>query len=191
MNVREALTATDDAVYRTAQVITVLYSHRARGPWLRLIAVPRRDALPELIAVQGDRVRRPGNTVGLASNMGHTQHLTTRCVADLGADPATLSGLLQTQKVAELLSTPLDEQIVQATQALVALLDERTAQAKQPGKPRFWFRARQAEPEEVAPSSPKITEQIEHLRTLLGEVPVVTLEDVALDWDDVSIDAAL
>lgn len=191
MNVREVLTATDDAVYRTAQVITVLQAHRARGPWLRLIAVPRPGNLPELLAVQGDKVRRPGNSVGMNSNMGHTQHLATRCMADLGADPGTLSGLLQTQAVAELLSTPLDEQIVQATQALVALLDERSAQAKQASKPRFWFRAKAAEVDDSPPTSPKVTEQIEHLRALLGEVPIVTLADVALDWDDVSIDTAL
>lgn len=189
MNVREAMTATDDAVYRTAQVITVLQAHRARGPWLRLIAAPRRDALPDLLAVQGDRVRRPGNTVGLQSNLGHTQHLNTRCMGDLGADPATLSGLLQSQAVAELLSTAVDEQIVQATQTLVTLLDDRSAQAKAPAKSRFWFRGRAASPEEAAPLPPRATEQLAILRGLLSEVPVVTLEDVALDWDDVSIDA--
>ncbi len=190
MNVRDALIATDDAVYRTAQVITILHAHRARGPWLRLIAAPRRDSLPDLLAVQGDRVRRPGNTVGLQSNLGHTQHLNTRSMGDLGADPATLSGLLQTQAVAELLSTPLDDQIVQATQTLVTLLDERSAQAKSAPKARFWFRSKAAEPEEAPPLSPKVTEQLNVLRALLTEVPVIMLEDVALDWDDVSIDAA-
>ncbi|GGL00051.1 hypothetical protein [Deinococcus radiotolerans] len=190
MTVREALLATDDAVYRTAQVITVLQAHRARGPWLRLIAVPRRDSLPDLLAVQGDKVRRPGNTVGLNSNMGHAQHLDTRCMADLGADPATLSGLLKAQPVVELLSTPLDEQIVQATRALVTLLDERTAQAKTASKPRFWFRARPSDPAEDLPLSPKVLEQLAALRALLETIPVVTLDDVALDWDDVSIDTA-
>ncbi|GGR92626.1 hypothetical protein [Deinococcus sedimenti] len=190
MNIREALSATDDAVYRTAQVITVLQAHRARGPWLRLIAVAGRDSMPELLAVQGDKVRRPGNTVGLASNMGHAQHLTTRCVSDLGADPSTLSGLLKTQSVSEILSTTLDSQVVQTTQALVAALDERAAASKSASKPRFWFRTRTAENPDDQPPSPKVMELVGELRTLIAQLPLVTMEDVALDWDDVSIEAA-
>ena len=138
---------------------------------------------PPFAIVQGDRVRRPGNTVGLQSNLGHTQHLNTRCMGDLGADPATLSGLLQSQAVAELLSTAVDEQIVQATQTLVTLLDDRAAQAKAPAKSRFWFRGRAASPEEAAPLPPRVSGQLAVLRGLLSEVPVVTLEDVVDFYD--------
>lgn len=184
MTIRDALLASEDAVYRTAQVITVLHAHRARGPWLRLVAVAGRADHVELLAVQGDRIRRPGDTVGLQSNLAHLQHLETRCVADLGADPATLSGLLNSRQVSELLSTPLDEQIATQTRAIAAALDERPAQART-SRPRLWFRnAAPAAPERL---DSRVAAQVAQLQDLIAAVPIVALEDVALDWDDVDV----
>ncbi|GGS37375.1 hypothetical protein [Deinococcus knuensis] len=179
----EQLLVSDDVMYRAAQAITVIHARRSEGSWLRIIGL---DGNPtELLAIRGERLLRPSSSIGLHTELGHTQHLHTRCASPLGADPTNLQMLTDSGRAHELqhgAETPVST----ATWGLAGALDDlHRARQRPTRKLRLWR----------APATPTANEEQEkvaawtaQLRAAMQALEFTQLRSVSLGWDDVTED---
>ncbi|OWL94743.1 hypothetical protein CBQ26_14585 [Deinococcus indicus] len=183
----EQLLHSDELTYRAGQAVAVIHAHRQRGHWLRLLLLP--GATPEVAALLGERLQRPGASVGLGSSLGHAQHLLGRCGAPLGTDPAPLHALVAAGGVLEVIPGSLEAQVAAFTQTLAGALDAQV-RAAQPVAARGLFsfrRSRGPDPDVSVRAEQDVQEALRALRGALGDFQAVPLRGAALDWDDVPL----
>ncbi|GAA5448506.1 hypothetical protein [Deinococcus depolymerans] len=183
----EQLLATDDIMYRAAQAITVIHAHRTQARWLRVIALADPQATgraPAFVAAQGERLQRPAASIGLNTDLGHTQHLHTRCVSPLGSDPVTLRALIGGGHAHELESHGLVDRVTTATWGLAGALDEQQRERNRPAKSfRLW---RAPTPHAAREAQERVDAWTEQLRAALRDLNFVPLSDLGLSWDEVT-----
>lgn len=183
----EQILHSDELTYRAGQAVAVIHAHRQRGHWLRLLLLP--GATPEVAALLGERLQRPGASVGLGSSLGHAQHLLGRCGAPLGTDPAPLHALVAAGGVLEVIPGSLEAQVAAFTQTLAGALDAQV-RAAQPVAARRLFsfrRSRGPDPDVSVRAEQDVQEALRALRGALGDFQAVPLRGAALDWDDVPL----
>ncbi|GHG25789.1 hypothetical protein GCM10017784_17550 [Deinococcus indicus] len=183
----EQILHSDELTYRAGQAVAVIHAHRQRGHWLRLLLLP--GATPEVAALLGERLQRPGASVGLGSSLGHAQHLLGRCGAPLGTDPAPLHALVAAGGVLEVIPGSLEAQVAAFTQTLAGALDAQV-RAAQPVAARGLFsfrRSRGPDPDVSVRAEQDVQEALRALRGALGDFQAVPLRGAALDWDDVPL----
>lgn len=183
----EQILHSDELTYRAGQAVAVIHAHRQRGHWLRLLLLP--GATPEVAALLGERLQRPGASVGLGSSLGHAQHLQGRCGAPLGTDPAPLHALVAAGGVLEVIPGSLEAQVAAFTQTLAGALDAQV-RAAQPVAARGLFsfrRSRGPDPDVSVRAEQDVQEALRALRGALGDFQAVPLRGAALDWDDVPL----
>ncbi|WP_343758939.1 hypothetical protein [Deinococcus depolymerans] len=183
----EQVLHSDDLSYRVAQAVSVIHAHRQQGHWLRLLLLP--GPVPEVAALLGERLHRPGASVGLGSSLGHAQHLLGRCAAPLGTDPAPLHALVAAGGVLEVIPTGAEAQVLTQTQALAAALDAQLRAAQPvPARGLFSFRRSRAPADESGTQAElEVQGQLRALRAALGDLQAVVLRSTSLDWDDVPL----
>lgn len=180
----DQLLVSDDVMYRAAQAITVIHARRAEGSWLRLIGLEGTGT--DLLAVRGERLLRPSSSIGLNTELGHVQHLHTRCASPLGADPTNLQLLTDSGRAHELQYQGAEDRVSTATWGLAGALDDLHRARNRPVRAfRLWR----------APTTPTTTEEQEkvaawtaQLRAAMQELEFVQLRGVSLGWDDVNED---
>ncbi|PIG96466.1 hypothetical protein AMD26_016940 [Deinococcus sp. UR1] len=183
----EQILHSDDLTYRAGQAVSVIHAHRQRGHWLRLLLLP--GPAPEVAALLGERLQRPGASVGLGSSLGHAQHLLGRCGAPLGTDPAPLHAVVAAGGVLEVIPGTLEAQVAALTQTLAGALDAQ-ARATQPVAARGLFsfrRSRGPDPNVSVQAEQEVQAALRSLREALGALQAVPLRGTALDWDDVPL----
>lgn len=188
----EQLLANDDVMYRAAQAITVIHAHRSQSHWLRVIALADPQGpgrAPAFIAARGERLYRPAASIGLHTDLAHTQHLHTRCGSPLGSDPVTLRALIGGGNAHELESHALVDRVVTATWGLAGALDEQQREQTRPARSfRLW---RAPTPHTVREAQDRVDAWTAQLHAALGDLNFVPLSDLTLGWDDVTEEAAM
>ncbi|GGR60514.1 hypothetical protein GCM10008959_23050 [Deinococcus seoulensis] len=182
----QQILASDELTYRTAQAISTVHAHRQGGHWLRALLLPGDP--PELVALLGERVQRPGSSIGFGSALGHVQHVQGRRAAPLGTDPTPLHALVAGGNVRELLPNGADAAVSDLTLALAGALDAQTRAAQPTAKPRFPFlRQRGPDPAEAIQAETEVQRCLAELREGLSRLVFIPLRDTSLDWDDVPL----
>lgn len=181
----EQILHSDDLTYRAGQSVSVIHAHRQRGHWLRLLLLP--GPAPEVAALLGERLQRPGASVGMGASLGHAQHLLGRCGAPLGSDPTPLHTVVEAGGVLEVIPGSLEAQVAALTQTLAGALDAQ-ARAAQPPTARGLFSFRRPRgPDVSAQAEQEVQAALRSLREALGALQAVPLRETALDWDDVPL----
>ncbi|WP_291432570.1 hypothetical protein [Deinococcus sp.] len=178
----DQLLVSDDVMYPAAQAVTVIHAHWTAGSWLRLIGLDGTGA--DLLAVRGSRLLRPGASIGLNTELGHVQHLHTRCASPLGADPTTLQQLTESGHAHELQYQGMEDRVSSDTRGLAGALDDLHRARSRPAKAfRLWR----------APTIPTAHEEQEkvaawtaQLRATMQELEFMQLHGLSLGWDDVT-----
>ena len=182
----QQILASDDLSYRAAQAISTVHAHRQKGHWLRALLLP--GETPELVALLGERVQRPGSGIGFGSALGHAQHVQGRWAAPMGTDPTPLHALVAGGSVRELLPNGAEAAISHLTLALANALDAQIRAAQPTAKPRFSFlRQRGPDPAEALQAETEVQGCLAALREGLSGLVFIPLRDTSLDWDDVPL----
>ncbi|MBZ9749827.1 hypothetical protein K7W42_03010 [Deinococcus sp. HMF7604] len=174
----------DEQLYRLGQSLAVLFAHQGSSQRVRILIL--KDDPTNPLALQGDRLMRPGATLGLKAELRHQQHLQARCSAALGADPTPVDLLTRDNQVFELVNGEEQSRVSSAALALAAAID--SASRAPAAKPVSGLGRLFRKPQDDAPlSSDKGAAQrtLEELREAVKGLRVTPFATLTLEWDDV------